>query len=101
MDDPTLRTWRGRNRAYPDQRTTFDVAVAGSITDAWNHPQRELVANQAAVPSTTIPVEFTNFNTISIGADLHGQARLDQTAWLVHYTFEHGHPHIIALTKQG
>jgi hypothetical protein len=101
MDDPTLRTWRGRNLAYPDQRATFDVAVAGSITDAWDHPQRELAANQTAVPSTTIPVEFTNFNAISIGADLHGPARLDQTAWLIHYTFEHGHPHIIALTKQG
>jgi hypothetical protein len=101
MDDPTLRTWRGRNLAYPDQRATFDVAVAGSITDAWNHPQRELAANQPAVPSTTIPVEFTNLNAISIGADLHGPARLDQTAWLIHYTFEHGHPRIIALTKQG
>jgi len=101
MDDPTVRTWRGRNLACPDQRATFDVAVAGSIVDAWNHPQRELIANQPAVPSTTIPVEFTNLNAISIGADLHGPARLEQTAWLVHYTFEQGHPRIIALTKEG
>jgi PKD repeat protein len=101
MDDASLHTWKGRNLAYPDQRATFDVAVAGGVVDAWNHPRRELVANQPAVPSTVIPVEFTNLNAISIGADLQGPARLDQTAWLVHYSFERGHPRIIGLTKEG
>jgi hypothetical protein len=101
MHDPEVRLWKGRNAAFPDLHATFDAAVAGGILDAWDHPKRELAVNRPAVPSTVVPVEFTNLNAISIGADLQGPERLDQTAWLVFFAFEHGHPKAIALTKEG
>jgi len=53
------------------------------------------------VPSTVVPVEFTNLNAVSIGADLQGPDRLDQTAWMVFFSFEGGHPRIIAFAKEG
>ncbi|NQV06652.1 putative Ig domain-containing protein [bacterium] len=101
LDDPKVQTWKGRNPAYPDTVATFDVAVAASVFEAWNHPNMSLVANQPAVPSTVIPVEFSNCNAVSIGADLQGRERLDQIAWLVFLAYEHGEPRIIGLVKEG
>ncbi len=89
-DDAEVLTWKGRNPAYPDLRGTFDTAVAAGVVDAYDHPRMELAPDRPAVPSTVIPVEFTNLHFISIGADLIGPERLDQTAWLVHFTYEDG-----------
>jgi hypothetical protein len=101
MEDDTVFVWKGRNPAYPDHRGTFDLAVATSILDAWDHPQRELVHDEPTVPSTVVPVEFTNFHSISIGADVHGPERLDQSAWLVVFAQEGGRPRIVGLVKEG
>jgi hypothetical protein len=101
MNDTTTRTWKGRNPAYPDFRGNFDLAVATSFLDAWDHPQRELIHDAPTVPSTVIPVEFTNLHAISVGADVHGTERLDQHAWLVLFTHEGGRARIIGLTKEG
>lgn len=60
-----------------------------------------MVANQPVVPSSLIPVESTNCNTVSIGADLQGRERLDQIAWLVFFSYEGGRRRIIALVKEG
>jgi hypothetical protein len=48
-----------------------------------------------------IPVEFTNFHAISIGADVHGRERFDLPAWLVMFTYEDGLARIIGLVKEG
>ena len=64
-------------------------------------PRMELTPDQPAVPSTVVPVEFTNLHFISIGADLIGPERLDQTAWLVHFSYEDGKPRIIGLCREG
>jgi hypothetical protein len=101
MDSHSVRTWPGRNPAFPAFRGTFDVAVATSFLDAWDHPQRELLCDQRAVPSTIIPVEFTNFHAISIGADVSGRERLDLPAWLVVFSYEDGRAQIIGLVKEG
>jgi hypothetical protein len=100
-DDAEVRVWKGRNPAYPDVRGTFDTAVAAGVLDAFDHPKMELAPDQAAVPSTVIPVEFTNLHFISIGADLIGPERLEQTAWLVHFSYEDGKPRVIGLCREG
>ena len=100
-DDGEVRVWKGRNPAYPDLRGTFDSAVAAGVLDAYDHPGMELAPDQTAVPSTVIPVEFTNLHFISIGADLIGPERLDQTAWLVHFSYEEGKPRVIGLCREG
>jgi hypothetical protein len=48
-----------------------------------------------------IPIEFTNFHCVSIGADVHGHERLEQAAWLVMFTYEDGRPKIIGLVREG
>jgi len=100
-DDAEVRVWKGRNPAYLDVRGTFDTAVAAGVLDAFDHPKLELAPDRAAVPSTVIPVEFTNLHFISIGADLIGPERLDQTAWLVHFSYEDGKPRVIGLCREG
>jgi hypothetical protein len=75
--------------------------VAAGVLDAFDHPRMELAADQCAVPSTVIPVEFANFHYISIGADLLGPERLDQTAWLVHFSYENGRPRVVGLCREG
>jgi hypothetical protein len=100
-DDPEVRVWKGRNPAYADMRGSFDTAVAAGVLDAYDHPKMELAPDQTAVPSTVIPVEFTNLHFISIGADLIGPERLDQTAWLVHFSYEDGKPRVIGLCREG
>ncbi|MEE8497657.1 MAG: putative Ig domain-containing protein, partial [Acidimicrobiia bacterium] len=101
MDDQSIRTWPGRNPAFPAFRGTFDIAVATSFLDAWEHPQRQLLRDQRAVPSTMVPVEFTNFHTVSIGADVSGRERLDLPAWLVVFAYEDDRARIIGLVKEG
>ena len=101
MDDQSIRTWPGRNPAFPAFRGTFDIAVATSFLDAWEHPQRQLLHDQRTIPSTMIPVEFTNFHTVSIGADVTGRERLDLPAWLVVFRYEDDRAHIIGLVKEG
>lgn len=101
MEDSTVRTWKGRNPAYPDFRGTFDLAVATSFLDAWDHPERLIVHDSPIVPSTVVPVEFTNFHTISVGADVHGPERLDQSAWILAFTYEGGRARIVGLVKEG
>ena len=101
MDDPTTHLWKGRNPAYPDFAGTFDLAVATTVLDAFDHPFRELLHDATAVPSTVVPVEFANFHHIAIGADVHGPERLDQPAWLVVFSYESGRPKIIGLVKEG
>ena len=101
MDDPSAYLWKGRNPAYPDFAGTFDLAVATSVLDAFDHPDRELVHDGTAVPSTVVPVEFSNFHWIAIGADVHGPERLDQSAWLVVFSYEEARPRIIGLVKEG
>jgi hypothetical protein len=100
-EDPEVRVWKGRNPAYPDLHGTFDDAVGAGVLDAYDHPRMELAPDQTAVPSTVIPVEFTNLHFISIGADLIGPERLDQTAWLVHIAYEDGKPRVIGLCREG
>jgi hypothetical protein len=101
MDSSAVATWKGRNPAYRDFRGTFDLAVATSFLDAWDHPRRQLFHDAPTVPSTVIPVEFTNYHYISVGADVHGPERLDLPAWSVIYTYEGGRPRIAALLKEG
>jgi hypothetical protein len=101
LDDPEIRNWRGRNPAYPDHEGTFASVVAQSVLSAWRHPQRDLAVDQPAVPSTVVPVEYVNFHAISIGADLQGRERLDQTAWMAVFDYQHGEPSIVALLKEG
>jgi hypothetical protein len=100
-EDREVRVWKGRNPAFPDFEGTFDFAVATGVLDAWDHPKRELLVDGASVPSTVIPVEFTNFHAISIGADLQGRERLDQSAWLVFFDYVAGEPTVIALCREG
>lgn len=100
-DDGEVLIWKGRNRACPDLRGTFDSAVAAGVVEASDHPHMELDADRPAVPSTVIPVEFTNLHFISIGAGLIGPERLNQTAWLVHFSYEEGKPRIIGLCREG
>ncbi|MBN2114624.1 MAG: putative Ig domain-containing protein, partial [Acidimicrobiia bacterium] len=100
-DDDEVRVWKGRNPAYPQVRGSFDTAVAAGVLDAYDHPKMELAPDEPAVPSTVIPVEFTNLHFISVGADLLGPERLDQTAWLVHFAYEEGKPRVIALCREG
>jgi hypothetical protein len=101
LSDGEMRTWRGRNPAYPDVEGTFTGVVATSVLSAWDHPQRDLAVDQPAVPSTVVPIEFSNFHAISIGADLQGRERLDQTAWMAFFDYHEGHPSIVALLKEG
>lgn len=101
MDDPTRFVWKGRNPAYPDFEGNFDLAIATSVLDSYDHPERELRVDTPVVPSTVVPVEFTNFHCISIGADVHGPDRLEQAAWLIMFTYEDGHPRIIGLVREG
>ena len=101
MDDPVAHLWKGRNPAYADFTGTFDLAIATSVLDAFDHPYRELLHDATAVPSTVVPVEFTNFHWIAIGADVHGPERLDQSAWLVVFSYEDALPKIIGLVKEG
>ena len=101
MDDRTAHVWKGRNPAYPDFAGTFDLAVATTVLDAFDHPHRELRHDVAAVPSTVMPVEFTNFHFIAIGANVHGLERLDQPAWMVVFSYEDARPKIIGLVKEG
>jgi len=101
MDDPAIHVWKGRNPAYPDFAGTFDLAVATSVLDAYDHPEQELRVDTPVVPSTLIPVEFTNFHCVSIGADVHGPDRLEQAAWLVMFTYEEGRARIIGLVREG
>ncbi|MEX1207862.1 MAG: putative Ig domain-containing protein, partial [Acidimicrobiia bacterium] len=101
MEDPITHIWKGRNPAYPDFEGTFDLAVATSVLDSYDHPGRELRVDAPVVPSTVIPVEFTNFHCVSIGADVHGPERLEQAAWLIMFTYEDGHPKIIGLVREG
>ncbi|MDX1690325.1 MAG: putative Ig domain-containing protein [Acidimicrobiia bacterium] len=100
-DDRDVRVWKGRNPAFPDFRGTFDAAVATSVLDAWDHPRREILVDEASVPSTVIPVEFTNYHAMSIGADLHGRERLEQRAWLVFFDYVDGDPKVVALAREG
>ncbi|MFH1331559.1 MAG: hypothetical protein ABIJ48_13060 [Actinomycetota bacterium] len=100
-DDGAGRVWKGRKPAYRDLRGTFDSAVAAGVLDACDHPGMELASDQTAVPSTVIPVEFTNLHFISIRADPIGPERLDQTAWLVHLPDEEGKPRVIGLCREG
>ncbi|MEX0826026.1 MAG: putative Ig domain-containing protein [Acidimicrobiia bacterium] len=101
MEDSVTHIWKGRNPAYPDFEGTFDLAVATSVLDAYDHPGRELRVDTPVVPSTVIPVEFTNFHSVSIGADVHGPERLEQAAWLIMFSYEDGHPKIIGLVREG
>ena len=48
-----------------------------------------------------VPIEFTNFHALAVGADLKGRERLEQTAWLVHFAYEGKNPKIVALVKEG
>jgi len=75
--------------------------VGASLLQAWSHPQRVLTTEGPAVPSTTLPVEYTNLHAISIATDLTGRERLDQNAWLVFFTYENNTPCIAALVKEG
>ena len=96
-----MQNWRGRNPACPDVGGTFSGVVAQSVLAAWQHPNRDLVIDHPAVPSTVVPIEFTNFHAISIGVDLQGRERLDQTAWMAFLDYRHGQPSIVALLKEG
>ena len=100
-DDGEVLVWKGRNPAYPDFRGTFDFAVAASVLEAHDHPGMQFRLDETTVPSTQIPVEFTNLHFASIGADLQGRDRLDQTAWLVMLAYEDGEPKVIGLCKEG
>jgi uncharacterized repeat protein (TIGR01451 family) len=101
LDDRAVTVWKGRNPAYPDVKGTFDAVIATSLLDAYDHPAAVLNCDEPVVPATVIPVEFTNFHFISIGAELHGPERLDQSAWLVMVTYEEGIPRIVGLVKEG
>ncbi len=101
MESPAEHVWKGRNPAYPDFIGSFDLAVARSVLDAYDHPLRELLPDTTALPSTVIPVEFSNFHHIAIGADLHGAERLAQSAWLIVFSYEASRPKIIGLVKEG
>jgi hypothetical protein len=101
LDDSAVGIWPGRNPAYPDQHGTFGDVVATGVLRAWDHPQQHLAVDQPTVPSTIIPVEYTNLHSISIGADLHGRDRLDQNAWMAFFSYEDGRPCVIALHKEG
>jgi hypothetical protein len=101
LDDSAVRTWPGRNPAYPDVQGAFGEVVGAGILQAWDHPQPRLSVDRPTVPSTVIPVEYTNLHSISVGADLHGRDHLDQNAWMVFYSYERGHPRVIALHKEG
>ena len=101
MDDPTRLVWKGRNPAYPDFSRSFDLAVATGVLDAFDHPMRDLLHDRPAAPSTVIPVEFTNLHFVSIGADVHGPERLEQSAWLVMVSYEAAHPKIVGLVREG
>jgi len=101
LDDRAVNVWKGRNPAYPDVKGTFDDVIATSLLDAYDHPAALLACDEPVVPATVIPVEFTNFHFISIGAELHGPERLDQSAWLVMVTYEEGIPRIVGLVKEG
>ena len=101
MEDSVAHIWKGRNPAYPDFAGSFDMAVATGVLDAFDHPRRELLPDTPALPSTVVPVEFTNLHFIAIGADVHGPERLDQSAWLVVFSYEDARPKIIGLVKEG
>jgi hypothetical protein len=99
--DSEARVWPGRNPAFPDVRGTFADVIAAGVVAAWDNPKRVVLADRPSVPSTVIPVEYTNFHILSLGADVSGRERLDQAAWLVHFSYEQGVPSIIALTREG
>ena len=61
----------------------------------------ELVPQRPAVPSTVVPVEFTNFHVLSLGANLQGREQLDQTAWLVMFGYAKGGSRITGLCREG
>jgi len=96
-----VQVWRGRKPAFPDVRGSFAEVVGAGIITAWDHPERIIEVDQTPVPSTVIPVEYTNFSVLSVGADLSGRERLDQTAWLAHFSYEENTPYPIALTREG
>ncbi|MBI5158465.1 MAG: putative Ig domain-containing protein [Acidimicrobiia bacterium] len=101
MEDTTRMVWKGRNPAYPDFSGTFDLAVATGVLDAFDHPRRELLFDRPATPATVIPVEFTNFHFVSVGADVHGPERLDQSAWIIVIAYEAARPRVIGLVREG
>jgi len=98
---PSTQVWRGRNPAFPDMRGSFTEIVGAGILEAWDNPGRVIEVDQTSVPSTVIPIEYTNFHVLSVGAHLSGRERLDQTAWLAHFSYEENTPYLIALTREG
>ncbi|MCB2223481.1 MAG: putative Ig domain-containing protein [Actinobacteria bacterium] len=98
---PQTALWAGRHGADPDVRGTFAEVVAAGIVAAWDRPGRLLTTDRTSMPSTVVPVEYTNLHAVSIGADLTGRARLDQVAWMLHFSYEDGRPRVIAITKEG
>ena len=101
MTTTTTQVWRGRNPAYPDTEGTFSQVIGAGLLEAWSHPQRVLTTEGPAVPSTALPVEYTNLHAISIATSLTGRKRLDQNAWLVFFTYEDNTPRLAALVKEG
>ncbi|MCJ7724798.1 MAG: putative Ig domain-containing protein, partial [Acidimicrobiia bacterium] len=93
--------WKGRNPAYPNVRGSFSDVVSRGLIEAWDQPDRAVAVDRPWVPSTVIPVEYTNLHTLSIGAVRSGRARLDQTAWLAHFSYERNTPYLIAVTREG
>ena len=92
--------WEGRNPAYPDVRGTFGAVVGVGILEAWNHPARQVRPDQPSIPSTMVPIEFTNFHALAVGANVTGRERLEQTAWLIHFAYEDKGPRIIGIVKE-
>ncbi len=101
MTATTTRVWPGRNPAYRDTEGGFARVIGAGLLEAWDHPDRVLTTDGPAVPSTVLPVEFTNFRAVSISAALRGGDRLDQNAWLAFFSYEGGAPHLVALVKEG
>jgi hypothetical protein len=101
MSAATTRVWGGRNPAYRDTEGSFAQVIGAGLLEAWDHPDRVLTTDGPAVPSTVLPVEFTNFHIISISADLRGRDRLDQKAWLAFFSYEGYAPYLVALVKEG
>jgi hypothetical protein len=75
--------------------------VAAGLIQAWDQADRAVAVDKPWVPSTIVPIEYTNLHTLSIGADRSGRDRLDQTAWLAHFSYERSTPYLIALTREG
>lgn len=101
MTATTTRVWPGRNPAYRDTEGGFAQVIGAGLLEVWDHPDRVLTTDGPAVPSTVLPVEFTNFRAISVSAALGGRHRLDQNAWLAFFSYEGDAPYLVALVKEG